>query len=151
MLSWALITETCICSKINKSFNSLIQKKSPQNNPGLTCMRYFWLSTQSLKLYSISAREHSDLILFQSPCIHLSVFTRLCSSNCCCSVSCFAFIVLFTVITSQVPSELTPEPRLPINEILRPNWGTSIESWRQRVMDRDQGKSSRSKSSKKMN
>lgn len=98
MLSWALITEMCICSKINKSFNSLIQKKSPQNNPGLTCMCYFWLSTQSLKLYSISAREHSDLILFLSPCIHLSVFTCLCSSFCSCSVSCFAFIVLFTVI-----------------------------------------------------
>uniref|UniRef100_A0A3Q4MZV8 HECT-type E3 ubiquitin transferase n=1 Tax=Neolamprologus brichardi TaxID=32507 RepID=A0A3Q4MZV8_NEOBR len=56
------------------------------------------LSSDADLLYSISAREHSDLILFLSPCIHLSVFTRLCSSFCSCSFSCFAFIVLFTVI-----------------------------------------------------
>lgn len=46
---------------------------------------------------------------------------------------------------SQAPSEPTPALLLHISEILRLNWGTSIESWRPRVMDRDREKSSKLK------
>lgn len=60
-----------------------------------------------------------------------------------CPSSVFFLPVSFSLsFTSQAPSEPTPALLLPINEILRPNWGTSTGSWRPRVTDRDRGKSS---------
>lgn len=55
------------------------------------------------------------------------------------------FLSLSLSFISQAPSELMPVLRLPISEISRRNWGTSIESWRPRVMGRDREKSSRFK------
>lgn len=45
----------------------------------------------------------------------------------------------------QAPSEPTPVLLLRISEISRRNWGTSIGSWRLRVMDRGREKSSKFK------